>query len=169
MPDTQSYFSSFHGTVKEISILTDDNDNYWNYILVENEDGSIANLIVSPETYFVYHIMISPGSVITGYFPANAPTPMIYPPQYFTPVVAIEPLWQNIKVDYFDENLVSMDGMLQLNIGDHTRVITQDGSSYTGDLGNHLLVVYYGVSTKSIPAIAIPLQVVVLDSVEEGK
>jgi len=161
--DVPSYFNSFRGVVSEISILND-NNNYWNYILVENGEGTIANLVVTPDTYFVYNTMISVGSVITGYFAANAPVPMIYPPQYYTMVVAVEPLWQIIKVDYFDENLVSMDGMLKLDIGNRTEIITQDGNVYDGDLGNRLLVVYYGVSTRSIPAIAIPLKVVVLDA-----
>ncbi len=163
--DTPSYFNSFRGIVREISILNDKN-NYWNYILVENEDGGFANLIVTPDTYFVYNIILSVGSVITGYFAANAPVPMIYPPQYRVLVIVIEPLWQIIKVDYFDEDLVSMDGMLKLDIGDHTEIVYQDGYPYDGDLGNRLLVVYYGVSTRSIPAIAIPLRVVVLDAVQ---
>lgn len=161
--DTSSYFNSFRGIVREISIFNDKN-NYWNFILVENEDGGFANLVVTPDTYFVYNVILSVDSVITGYFAANAPVPMIYPPQYRAIVIAIEPLWQVIKVDYFDENLVSMDGMLKLQIGDHTKIVSQDGHPYDGDLGNQLLVVYYGVSTRSIPAIAIPLRVVVLDS-----
>lgn len=163
--DNQSYFSSFRGIVREISILNDNNIT-WNYILVEDEQGAIANLIVTPDTYFVYNVMISVGSIITGYFPANAPVPFIYPPQYITSVIVIEPLWQNIKVDYFDEDLVSMDGMLKLEIGRHTQIVSQDGSPYIDDLGNQLLVVYYGVSTRSIPSITIPLTVVVLDDVE---
>ena len=160
--NNQSYFISFRGMVREISILND-NKNYWNYLLVENEDGSVANLITTPETYFAYKVMITVGSVITGYFPANAPVPLIYPPQYLTTVIVPDPLWQNIKVDYFDENLVSMDGTLKLNIENDTSILNQDGTPYVGSLGNQLLVVYYGASTRSIPAITTPSIVVVLD------
>ncbi|MDF2589776.1 MAG: hypothetical protein K0S41_3617 [Anaerocolumna sp.] len=161
--NSESYFSHFTGIVREINIL---NYNFYstNYVLVENSDGEIANLIISEDTYFVYDGMITVGSIITGYFPTNAPVPLIYPPQYYVMVVKVEPVWQQIKVDYFDDDLVSADGVLKLEIGDHTNIITQDGEPYTGDLENRLLVVYYGVSTRSIPAIAIPLQVVVLDA-----
>lgn len=159
--DNSNYFSSFRGIVSEISLLKE-NNNFWNYILVENEDGAIANLVVTPDTYFVYNTMVSVGSEITGYFPANAPVPMIYPPQYRATVVAVEPLWQLIKVDLFDENLVSMDGTLKLDIGDHTEVINQDGTLFEGGLENQFLVVYYGFFRRGIPAIAIPLRVVVL-------
>ena len=159
--ENPSYFSSFGGIVREISIRKE-NNNYWNYILVENKDSTFANLVVTPDTYFVYNTMVSVGSDITGYFPANAPVPMIYLPQYRAMVLVVEPLWQIIKVDFFDENLVSMDGTLKLNIGDHTEVVNQDGTPYEGGLENQLLVVYYGFSTRSIPSIAIPLRVVVL-------
>lgn len=158
-----SYFNSFRGIVREINILNDNNIT-WNYILVENDKGEVANLVISPDTYFVYNVMISVGTTITGYFPANAPVPFIYPPQYLTTVVVVEPLWQLIRVDYFDEDLVSMDGMFQISIGDHTQIVTQEGEPYQGELGNRLLVVYYGVFTNTIPAVAIPIKVVVLDA-----
>ncbi len=160
--NNNSYFISFRGMVREISILSD-NKNYWNYLLVENEDGSVANLITTPDTYFAYNVLITVGSVVTGYFPANAPVPLIYPPQYLTTAIVLEPLYQNIKVDYFDEDLVSMDGMLKLNIENETTIQNQDGTPYVGSLGDQLLVVYYGASTRSIPALTTPMMVIVLD------
>lgn len=158
-----SYFISFRGVVTEISVLSD-NNTYWNYLLVENNEGDVANLIVTPATYFAYNIIISVGTEVTGYFPANAPVPLIYPPQYLITVIVPEPASENIKVDYFDYNLVSLDGMLKLNIEDNTRIVMQDGSSYRGILGNQLLVVYYGASTRSIPAITTPTKIVVLNA-----
>jgi hypothetical protein len=160
---SESYFSEFTGIVREINIVNY-NNNTWDFCLVENENGEIANLIITEDTYFIYDGTISVGSIITGYFPANAPVPLIYPPQYFVMVVKVEPVWQQIRVDYFDDELINTDGTLQLELGDHTVVISQDGEPFTDDLRNRLLVVYYGVSTISTPSRAIPLKVVVLDA-----
>ena len=44
--------------------------------------GAIVNFVVSPTTYFVDHVMVSVGDIVTGYYDGDAPTILIYPPQY---------------------------------------------------------------------------------------
>ena len=54
------------------------------------------------------------GAKITGFYDASKPA-MIYPPQYPVEVIAVNQD-DNIKLDVFDQDLVSADGMLKLNI-----------------------------------------------------
>lgn len=156
-------FSSFTGVVTEIneSISIEG----MNYVLVESKDSGIANIVVSENTYVLNNAEIKIGDTITGYYDANAPMLMIYPPQYNAQVVAVNPE-ENVKVDIFNEDHVSSDNTLKLNIGDDTEIISEDGTKFDGDLANRKLVVTYGVSTRSIPAQTTPTQIVVLSEDE---
>ena len=153
-------FQPFTGIVREIDKerLTDSQ-----YVFVETDEGKTAYLIVNKETYFVNERELKEGSVVTGYFDANLPIIMIYPPQYSAVVIIVEPeKEENIKVDRFDHELVSSDNMLKLNMGDETKIILQDGKPFSGELTDRDLVVSYEVSTKSIPAQTTPRKIVVL-------
>ena len=99
---------------------------------------------------------------ITVFYDADAPAVLIYPPRLQAIVVASNNLNKNVKVDYFDSNLLSQDKALQLNIGENTEMIMENGQSFTGNLGNHYLVVMYTTSTRSIPAQTTPEKVIVL-------
>ncbi len=159
--ENQSSFNSFTGTVKEITDFKGVEGS--KFVLVENQDGQQANLIISNSTYVVNNEKIDIGSVITGFYDANAPMLMIYPPQYNTEVVNVaSSKGQCIKVDKFDKDLVSSDNMLKLNISKETEIISQDGKAFEGELANRNLVVLYGISTKSIPAQTNPDKIVVL-------
>ncbi|WP_129596281.1 copper amine oxidase N-terminal domain-containing protein [Anaerophilus nitritogenes] len=153
----QSYFNSFTGEVKEIRDLENRKA-----IMVENKDGSLANIIISEDTYIVDDEKIEVGVTITGFYKANAPMIMIYPPQYNAEVVVVNNEEINMKVDEFDKDLISADHSLKLNISDDTKVITQDGKDFKGDLKNRKLVVFYDVSTRSIPAQTTPKKITVL-------
>jgi hypothetical protein len=154
----RSHFNSFTGTVEKIA------DFEWGgkFVSVKSEEGAPANIIVSDSTYILDNAEIVVGSKITAFYDANAPMIMIYPPQYNAKVVAVENKDRNIKVDFFNQDLISADHMLKLNISDRTEVISQDGKVFKGQLGNKNLVVVYDVSTRSIPAQTNPIKVVVL-------
>lgn len=156
----QASFKSFTGTVREIKELKGVQGS--KIVSVENESGQPANIIISDDTYILNNAEITVGSVITGFYDANAPMIMIFPPQYKAEVVAIENKEQNIKVDVFDKDLVSADNSLKLNISQETEIITKDGKAFTGQLENQKLVVIYGPSTRSIPAQTSPNKIVVL-------
>lgn len=156
----QSYFGSFTGTVKKITDFEGVKGS--KFVLVENEKGDTANIIISKDTYVVNDTKLAEGSVITGYYEANAPMLMIYPPQYNAEVVVVADKDQNVKVDTFGKDLVSSDNSLKLNISDNTEIILQDGKAFDGELANRKLVVTYTVSTRSIPAQTTPSKIVVL-------
>ncbi len=158
--EAHSYFSSFTGTVKEIRDFEGVEGS--KFVLVEDEAGGQANMIVSTDTYYINDQEIKVGTEVTGYFETDAPMIMIYPAQYNVKLVSVDYKDQNIKADLFDENLLSRDKELLLNISEDTEMITEDGKAFEGKLENRKLVVYYGATTRSIPAQTTPTKIVVL-------
>nr|WP_202406332.1 hypothetical protein [Pontibacillus yanchengensis] len=130
-------------------------------ISVDNGAGAMVNFVISPTTYFVDHAIVSVGDQVTGYYDRNAPTPLIYPPQYRALVMVKESAYQNVKVDYFNSQLVSSDGQLRLNLSPYTQMMLANGQPFTKDPSNRNLIVIYGPSTKSIPAQTTPYRIVV--------
>ena len=159
-------FYSFHGTVTMISdFYTGQNgkgEGCFKFITVENGLGAIVNFVVSPTTYFVDHVMVGVGDQVTGYYDGNAPTILIYPPQYQALVMVKNSSYQNVKVDYFNNELVSSDGQLRLNISPNTQMVLTNGQLFSKNPANRDLIVIYGPATKSIPAQTTPYRVIVL-------
>ncbi|MDF2037098.1 hypothetical protein P2R12_09055 [Cytobacillus oceanisediminis] len=153
-------FQYFTGTVTQISDFN--GDGCHKIISADNGMGGTANFIVSPSTYVLDQTMLSAGDIITGYYDGNAPVPLIYPPQYRALVVVKHTSHQNVKTDYFNSQLVSSDGQLQLNVSPYTQMVLTNGQAFTGSPANRDLVVIYGPSTKSIPAQTTPYKIVVL-------
>ena len=89
---------------------------------IENELGSIVNFVVSPSTYFVDHELVIVGDRVTGYYDGDLPAILIYPPQFQALVMVKDNPNQNVKVDYFNSQLVSSDGQLQLNLSPYTQI-----------------------------------------------
>ena len=154
-------FGSFTGTV--VSVSESEHVQGMKYYAVENEEKAPATIVVSSNTYVLDNEEISVGSKITGYYNANAPMIMIYPPQYSTEVVVVEREDRNVKVDVFDKDYVSSDNFLKLNISEDTVIVSENGEAFTGELADRKLVVVYGPSTRSIPAQTTPEKIVVLD------
>jgi len=97
----QTKFLSFTGIVKEI-VTDEQNKNLW----LEDKDGNPANFIISKDTYIVNDQKITEGSTVIGFYDANLPMLMIYPPRYNCEVVAVVNEKENIIVDSFGKKLV---------------------------------------------------------------
>lgn len=159
-------FGSFSGTITRTSDFVQSSNEAasgcYKSITVEDENGNMVNFIAAPNTYFVDHAAVFPGDSITGYYDANAPVPLIYPPQYQAIVMAKNILGQNVKVDYFNSQLISSDGTLKLNIAPSTYMFLQNDQPFYGNPENRNLIVAYGPSTKSIPAQTTPYEIIVI-------
>ncbi|QED46756.1 hypothetical protein [Cytobacillus dafuensis] len=159
-------FYSFHGTVTLISdFFTGQNgkgEGCYKLITVENGLGAIVNFVVSPATYFVDHVMVTVGDRVTGYYDGDAPALLIYPPQYQALVMVKDTPNQNVKVDYFNSQLVSSDGRLQLNISPFTKVLLTNGQLFSRNPANRDLIVIYGPVTNRVPAKTTPYRIIVL-------
>lgn len=154
------YFSPFSGTVKEIKDFAGDEGS--KIVLLENQEGVLANFIISDHTYILDEDEIRVGSNITGYFKTDAPILMIYPAQYNAEVITADDSEQNVKVDIFDKEYISSDKSLKLNISDDTEIFSREGEKFEGNLANKKLIVTYDISTKSIPAQTVPTKIIVL-------
>lgn len=128
---------------------------------VDNGMGASVNFVISPNTYFVDQEMVVIGDQVTGYYDANAPVPLIYPPQYRALIMVKDSPYQNVKVDYFDGQLVSSDGQLKLNLSPFTSVLLTNGQIFSQNPANRNLIVIYGPSTRSIPAQTTPNRIIV--------
>ncbi|HWK22144.1 hypothetical protein [Bacillus sp. J37] len=125
-------------------------------------DGTIVNFDISPTTYFLDHVMVSIGDRVTGFYDVNVPVILIYPPQYQALIIAKDSPYQNVKVDYFDSQLVSSDGQLQLNISNYTPILLPNDQLFTLNPTNRNLLVVYGPTTMSIPAQTTPYKLIVM-------
>ncbi|MEK3884377.1 copper amine oxidase N-terminal domain-containing protein [Paenibacillus sp. PL2-23] len=162
-----SHYMSVTGIIKAIEPYGLNED--MEMVTLEAEDGSITNLIMSEQTYLLDELAV--GSSIIAFYDASLPVIMIYPPQYTAVAIALADDKRNVKVDSFDENLVSADGSLKLNLSEETTILQTDGTAYEGELAGRDLVVVYGPVTRSIPAQTTPEQVTVLpvkDEPEQG-
>lgn len=158
-------FGSFSGTVTMINdfrtgIRASSGCN--KLITVQGMNGDTVNFVITPTTYFIDQVMIAVGDLVTGFYDFNAPVPLIYPPQHRAIVMAKVSHNQNIKVDFFNTDLISSDGMLQLTIGPHTQIITENGQAFTANISNRNLIVLFGASTRSIPAQTVPDKIIVM-------
>jgi hypothetical protein len=125
-------------------------------------DGSTVNFVISPTTYFLDFVTVSIGDRVTGFYDVNLPVILIYPPQYQALIIVKDTAYQNVKVDYFNSQLVSSDGQLKLNISSYTPILLQNNQPFTLNPANRNLLVVYGPATFSIPAQTTPYKIIVL-------
>lgn len=158
-------FKSFRGVITQISDFpvgqNRDRDGCYKMMSVEDGVGGVVNFIISPSTYFVNQEVVTAGEWVTGYYDGDAPVPMIYPPQYRALIVVKENNFQNVKVDFFNQQLVSSDGQLQLNLSPSIVMSLKNGQPFTKSPANRNLIVMYGPTTRSIPAQTTPYEIIV--------
>ncbi|MCL2702487.1 MAG: copper amine oxidase N-terminal domain-containing protein [Defluviitaleaceae bacterium] len=167
--DKMPAFTAFTGTIIEISDYHGDPGR--KFVSVEDEDEGVVNFILTENTlFFTAPALLYEGNAVTGYYDNLRPMMMIYPPQpeafAFSAVMQEPPF---VKLDRFDGELVSFDGMLKLNITADTIIHNQDGDDFehAGQtleeaLAGAALKVIYSVSTRSIPALTTPDFIMVL-------
>jgi hypothetical protein len=158
-------FASFSGIIKEVKDAEAEDAEY--FVLLENGEGGQAEFYVSADTYLVYsNTEIKEGENAVGFYETPEVMTLQYPPRYTAEVFAVgEVDGQTVAVDRFDEDFVSYDGNLKLNISDETDISYEDGKAFEGEpaeLAGRKLAVVYSVSTKSIPAQTSPEKIVIL-------
>lgn len=160
-------YNSYSGTILSIEdIMLDSRDTLGCNKLFTIEDNSknIITFLVTPSTYFIDSTAAREGDYIIGFYDTNAPVPLIYPPRFRALVMAVNPGDTNVKVDYFNRNLVSRDGWLKLNLASSTDITLENGQEFYQNPANHYLIVLFGPTTRSIPAMTTPYRIIVLCS-----
>jgi|SRR5690554_3394742 len=170
-PETHEIFDYlyFPGTITGVrddgtsfAVLTQDRENKDNsavffisddVVVLDGKTGSV----IGRDT-------LSLGTHITAYYPTNTVVALSMPPQ-LTPEVVVVRSGQDtgfVHVAVFDDNLMSSDGQLQIDLSVETSVTDLKGKPVTGLAGKRL-VVFYTTSTKSIPARTVPERIIVFD------
>ena len=165
MPFRRSRFGQVKGTIVDMVPARIGNrraNGCMIFATVEDMDGNTVNFVLTPSTYVVDFDTLSVGMLCTFWYAADAPMPLIYPPQYNAVAVAQEKNGRMVSVGYFNSSLVNEDDTLQLNLDGTVDVRTTNKQYFQGSPANHNLVVSYGSSTRSIPAQTTPMQIVVL-------
>lgn len=106
---------------------------------------------------------------ITVFTDAYSPAPLILPPQYRADVIIIEDANEavgSVDVDTYISNgvrLINAAGNLELNISEDTKIVDRQGKAVAADkLDKKDLVVFYTITTRSLPPQTPPTKVVVL-------
>lgn len=122
--------------------------------------NGIINFNVNAETLVIDSRQLRPGMQIAAFYDSSLPVPMIFPPQYQAQIVTAIGRNENVMLNFFDRNLLASDGSLQLNLARNTIIKTVNGQSVTCNLGNRFLLVYYTITTASIPPQTTPRKII---------
>ena len=134
------------------------------FMTIENGNGEIVNVLISPATYVVDFETLSVGMSCTFWYLADAPMPLIYPPQYNAAVAAMNRNDRMVDVSRYGRDMVNQERTLQLKLDGSVDIMTTNNQYFQGSPENHDLVVIYETSTRSIPAQTTPKEIVVLCS-----
>lgn len=170
----QQDVSNFMKVSGVISKVIKDDANLPKLIVEDKEKTTETHLNITDEalifnsstTEQLKRDSLKEGLLIDAYYDKHKPMLMIYPPRITPEIVIVndEEKPGNVKVGLFDENLVSLDNDLKLNIGEKTVILNEKGENISAEeLKGKELIVFYTVSTKSIPAQTTPTKIIVLD------
>lgn len=153
-------WKAVEGTITEIEKYNQ-NDDCTLIFTIASPSGEINRFVVTPTTYSLHNRTLKIGDYVTAWYDASRPVILIYPPQYEAVAIGINQSGFMLKGDFFNSQLISSDGMLQLIPSPETELIQTNGQIFPNNPANHNLIVIYGPSTKSIPAQTVPKQIIV--------
>lgn len=170
-------FMSYVGKISEftdqdgnISILVDSLNEEDEYGMVFHISDSVS--IWSRESEkMVKTEDLKDGMEIQVFFNQNTPTTLSLPPQLAPDVIVIRDTedYGPLFMGEFDKDLVSLNKALALTIGEDTVVISEKGESLSKEsIAGNAALIFYGMSTKSIPAQTTPSKVVVFAEKEDN-
>jgi len=159
----QPDFVKFTGTIEKVETR----ENSTHYFVKDGEQEGY--LVVTKDTLVFDNTgkkaELKKGDKVSGYTAGDKPMLMIYPPQYNPDVVILETEEMgSVAVGKFDDDLLNKSLSLKLNVSDKTELSSVSGEKVTADdLQGKDLVVFYTMTTRSIPAQTTPEKIVVLD------
>lgn len=174
--DAQAEASAYISNTGKITEVADTEDGN-KVFTIDNENGGLR-FVVAPTTTIVDR---ETGSVITAdkltegmevavICGANAPMGMSMPP-YMGQVTAVVANADkgSISVGHFNDDLLNEKDLLQLNISEKTTILTTLGTKSilsADDVKGKDAVVFYDITTRSIPAQTTPSLVLLLEERE---
>lgn len=154
-------YGDYKSEIGTIANITRGNDCCSQMMTLRTGNG-IINFVVMSDTWVIDSRQLRPGLRVAAFYDASLPVPLIFPPQYRAQIITILGRNEQIMLNEFDRNLTARDNSLQLNIAGSTEIETLNGQRVNCSLGNQTLLVYYTVTTRSIPPQTTPRRIVVL-------
>ena len=163
------HYLSTTGTV--ISVEDYEGQDGWRLVNITDENGNPATLLITDKTVFPFASEFEVGDVVTGYYLADAPMILIWPPQYDTAIlVAGIPEGKTAIADRFyamesnPDFMLSQSGQLAFRTDENTEIVLANGDDFSdGEIEGRRMVVIYGpFVTASYPAQATATKVIVL-------
>ncbi len=152
-------------------------DDYTRIMIDDGDMGLVLNLqsgayiVDSKDGSFKTPADLTEGMEVAVVLNALTPMTMSIPPMVSSAeAVVIKSEGKSVSVLTFDENLVSTDNSLMLNIGENTVIGDVQGTKKTfsaDDIKGATAIVVYGPTTRSIPAQTTPERVIILKAAEE--
>lgn len=169
----QAVLPSFVTTSGKIESIQD-NENGKTISITNDDMGMVFHveegitIISRKDNSYLQLSDLKEGMEITGIVRGNAPQTMSLPPQTSGAVALVVNDGEGfLSAGRFNGDFVNEADRLQLNIGDDTVIVDQKGTKkvFTAeDIKNQDLLVFYTVTTRSIPAQTTPSFVMILDA-----
>ncbi len=153
-----STYTPVTGTITNITPLS---PSCCDQLLTLTANEGIVTFTISKDTYVANNLQLRRGMRAAAFYDADLPVPLIFPPRYRAEAVTVLSRNETAVLKYFDENLLAEDGSLKLNPGPATSVTSANGQRFTCNPGGNLLLVYYSVTTRSIPPQTTPHRILV--------
>lgn len=167
--EVQPVFIKIAGTIDNVDVR--DNATYYTM-----KDGENINVLAVTADTLVFDntgkkVELKKGDKVEAHTFANKPMLAIYPPQYSPEVVIVKTeAMGEATVGTFDKDLLDANLSLKLNVSEETELLSLSGKEVKiTDLADQNLLVFYTITTMSIPAQTPPSKVVVLDQKESDQ
>lgn len=121
-----------------------------------------VNFMISADTLIIDNTRLRPGMLVAAFYDSTRPIPLIFPPQYQAELVTALRSNEEVALNFFDRNLTATDNSLRLNLNRTTDISTMNGQRFSCSPGGNFLLVYYSITTRSIPPQTTPRRIVVL-------
>lgn len=168
-------FIKYQGTINKVNV----SENLSSILVESNVEGSEDSLVfhISKDVLildnktmdYVKVEDLKEGMEISAFYRDNTPMLMSLPGQLTPNVLVLRNKEDglNVHVATYNEELVSNDNMLKIQVDEETIIVDENGEEVNKeDIVDRDLIVFYDVSTKSIPAEARPKKIIVMDKVE---
>lgn len=136
--------------------------NCCNQMVTVNTPNGINNFMLSPTTAVIGNTQLRTGMPVTVFYDGSRPVPLIFPPQFQAEIIAPMRNDETVALNFFQRNLTAADNSLRLNIARNTEILTLNGQRFSCPPGGNFLLVYYSVTTRSIPPQTTPRRIIVL-------
>ncbi|NLK20689.1 MAG: copper amine oxidase N-terminal domain-containing protein [Epulopiscium sp.] len=172
-------YITYKGIIKEVNI----GENHFSIWVEGTEEGQISESIIfyvsddvvlldDSSRDFVSKNNLKEGMSISVYYGKDTIMALSMPPRMNPDVIVVNSNedFGSVKVSKFDNELLSADRNLKLNVSDETVIVDEKGNTVDSkDIYDKDLIVFYTITTRSIPAQTPPEKIIVMDKEPMGR